>query len=187
MPESNFYSLPETQPYFLQSQRLGFRTWSDADLALAMGLWGDPEVTRFVGGPFSDEQVRERLAREIANLHEYGVQYWPFFLLATGEPVGCCGLRPYRVEDGVYEFGFYIRKAQWRRGYAREAASAVIGYAFEVLGAAALSAGHNPANEGSRHLLAKLGFVYTHDEYYAPTGLMHPSYLLRPAEAPYVR
>jgi [ribosomal protein S5]-alanine N-acetyltransferase len=29
-----------------------------------------------------------------------------------------------------------------------------------------------------RQLLAKLGFHYTHDEFYPPTGLQHPSYLL---------
>jgi RimJ/RimL family protein N-acetyltransferase len=39
-------------------------------------------------------------------------------------------------------------------------------------------AGHNPANTASRGLLARLGFRYTHDELYAPTGLRHPSYLL---------
>ncbi len=179
MSKPDFAPLAEPLPYFLRSQRLGFRTWSDGDLSLALSLWGDPEVTRFVGGPFSSEQVRGRLAREIANWREYGVQYWPFFLLASGEPVGCCGLRPYRIEETVFEFGFYVRKAQWGRGYAREAADAVIGYAFESLGVSALFAGHHPANEASRHLLAKLGFEYTHDEYYAPTGLMHPGYLLR--------
>lgn len=179
MPKSNPCLLSKAYPYFLQSQRLGFRAWSDADLPLAIGLWGDPDVTRFIGGPFSSEQVRERLAREIAALCEYGVHYWPVFLLATGEHVGCCGLRPYRVEDGIYEVGFHIRKAQWGQGYAREAARAVIGYAFEAFGATALFAGHHPANEASRHLLLKLGFEYTHDETYTATGLLHPSYLLR--------
>ncbi|HUV51221.1 MAG TPA: GNAT family protein, partial [Anaerolineae bacterium] len=41
-----------------------------------------------------------------------------------------------------------------------------------------LFAGHNPKNEASRHLLEKLGFRYSHDEYYAPTGLNHPSYMM---------
>jgi RimJ/RimL family protein N-acetyltransferase len=179
MPKPEDDNSPGSSKYFLRSERLGFRPWSDSDIDLALGLWGDPQVTQFIGGPFSDEQVRERLTREIATLREHGTQYWPAFLLATGEHVGCCGVRPYRVEDRVYELGFHIRKAQWGRGYAREAARAVIGYAFEVLGATALFAGHNPANEASRHLLITLGFEYTHDEYYAPTGLYHPSYLLR--------
>ncbi len=54
----------------------------------------------------------------------------------------------------------------------------MVGYAFGTLGASALFAGHNPANEASRRLLIKLGFPYTHDEFYAPTGMDHPSYLL---------
>ena len=43
---------------------------------------------------------------------------------------------------------------------------------------ALLSGSHNPGNQASRHLLETLGFRYTHDELYEPTGLMHPSYLL---------
>ncbi|RPH57306.1 N-acetyltransferase, partial [bacterium] len=74
-------------PYFLTSERLGFRPWSDADVELAVELWGDPEVTRFIGGPLSREQAEERLSREIATLRSHGVQYWPVFLLASGEPL----------------------------------------------------------------------------------------------------
>ena len=136
-------------------------------------------MTRLIGGPFSREQVRKRLAREIATFREHGMQYWPIFLLTTGEHIGCCGLRPYNAGERVHELGFHIRKAHWRQGYAQEAARAVIAHAFDVLGATALFAGHNPANEPSRQLLLKLGFQYTHDDYYAPSGLYHPSYLLR--------
>jgi hypothetical protein len=47
------------------------------------------------------------------------------------------------------------------------------------MGIEALFAGHNPNNEKSGMLLGKLGFEYTHDEFYEPTGLQHPSYLLK--------
>jgi RimJ/RimL family protein N-acetyltransferase len=169
---------PGPATYFLRSERLGFRTWSDGDLELALGLWGDPEVTRLIGGPFSEEQVRERLSREIETQRSHKVQYWPVFLLATGEHVGCSGLRPYRPEEEILEIGFHLRRAHWGHGYAPEAARAVIVHAFTTLGASALFAGHNPANDASRRLLEKLGFRYTHDETYPPTGLNHPSYLL---------
>ena len=55
-------------------------------------------------------------------------------------------------------------------------------YAFVSLKVAGLFAGHNPENLGSRNLLTKLGFNYTHDEFYKPTGLEHPSYLLKAKE-----
>ena len=168
--------------YFLRSERLGFRPWSLADLELATDLWGDPEVTRLIGGPFSTEQVRERLSREIATAQSCGLQYWPIFLLATDEHVGCCGLRPYKTGERIYEIGVHLKKDHWGRGYALEATRAVMEYAFGTLAVVGLFAGHNPANQGSRRVLEKLGFRYTHDEFYPPTGLNHPSYILTAEE-----
>lgn len=170
-------------PYFLRTERLGFRSWTEDDLGLALGLWGDPEVTRLIvaRGRLSGEQVRQRLAEEIACERDHGVQYWPIFLLAGGEHVGCCGLRPHDPSARIYELGVHIRSRHWRRGFAAEAASAVIGHGFGRLRVAGLFAGHNPENHASRRLLKKVGFRYTHDELYPPTGLLHPSYMLMPA------
>ncbi len=167
-------------PYFLTTPRLGLRHWTEADFDLALGLWGDPEVTKLIDahGQLSPEQVRERLNKELANGRDYNIQYWPIFLLENNEHIGCCGLRPYKLPEGIYEIGFHIRSQHWRQGYAYEAAQAVLHYAFDHLKAKALFAGHNPQNEASAQLLKKLGFRYTHDEFYPPTGLNHPSYLL---------
>jgi RimJ/RimL family protein N-acetyltransferase len=109
----------------------------------------------------------------------HSVQYWPIFLLEGDRHVGCAGLRPYRLEEQIYEMGFHLLPAYWGRGLAEEAARAAAAFAFETLGAMALFAGHHPANGASRHVLTKLGFRFTHEEFYRPTGLMHPSYLLR--------
>ncbi len=168
--------------YFLTTARLGFRPWSHADIELAMALWGDSEVTKLIGGPFSKERVEARLVCEVSTQASHGVQYWPIFLLASGEHVGCCGLRPYKPEQNIFEIGFHIRRPHWGQGYAFEAASAVINHAFGTLGVAGLFAGHNPANEPSHRLLEKLGFRYTHHEFYPPTGLNHPSYMLTEKE-----
>jgi RimJ/RimL family protein N-acetyltransferase len=167
--------------YFLQSPRLGFRHWSIADLPLAMALWGDPEVTRFIGGPFSPEKIKERLEAEIELSSEYGIQYWPFFLLEKSRHAGCAGLRPYRPAARIFELGVHLRPYYWGRGLAEEAARAVVKFAFENAGAKALFAGHHPANSASQSLILKLGFRPTHEEFYPPTGLLHPSYLLDPS------
>lgn len=164
--------------YFLKSERLGFRWWSEGDIELALGLWGNPDVTRLIGGPFTDEQVQERLARERACARKDRIQYWPIFLIDSGEHVGCCGLRGYQSRDRVYELGFHLRPAYWGLGLAKEAGRAVIGFAFERLDPAAVVAGHHPENEASRRVLTALGFTYTHDERYGPTGLLHRMYML---------
>ena len=164
--------------YFLTTARLGFRHWLPEDLPLAMALWADSEVTALIGGPFSGEQVQARLEREIASQESAGFQYWPIFLLEDGQHAGCAGLRPYRPDEGIYELGFHLRRSQWGRGLAEESGRAVITFALEQIGVRALFAGHHPHNLASRRVLEKLGFKFTHEELYQPTGLLHPSYLL---------
>jgi RimJ/RimL family protein N-acetyltransferase len=165
---------------FLETNRLIFRRWSETDLEFALGLWGDPRVTKFIDAreKLTVDEVRQRLAQEIDRAKQYGVQYWPIFLSPTGEQIGCCGISPYDLSRNIYEIGFHIRADCWGRGFATEAALRVMDYAFKALSADGLFAGHNPNNTVTRHLLQKLGFRYTHDEYYAPTGLHHPSYIL---------
>jgi ribosomal-protein-alanine N-acetyltransferase len=168
-----------SQAYFLTSARLGFRCWSQEDLPLALALWSDPGVTRLLGGPLSPEQVRERLRQEIAWQAAENLQYWPIFLLAKDQHVGCAGLRPHKPKERIHELGFHLLPPFWGKGLAEEAGRAVITYAFATLGAQGLFAGHHPGNAASRRVLEKLGFHYTHDELYPPTGLLHPSYFLQ--------
>lgn len=87
-------------------------------------------------------------------------------------------MRPYDYENNIFEIGIHLKKKYWGKGFAQESCSAVMEYAFKTLKVNALFAGHNPKNIASAQLLKKLGFRYTHDEFYPPTGLHHPSYLM---------
>src|SRR5262245_41395414 len=93
--------------YFMRTRSIGFRTWTAADVPLAIGLWADSRVTRLIAdlGKPSEQQARARILREMANQEAHGFQYWPIFLLASGEHLGCCGLRPYELAEGVCEIG----------------------------------------------------------------------------------
>lgn len=164
--------------FFLNTVRLGFSTWSENDLTDAMGLWGNEAVTKYITGKMSEEQVAQRLKKEIENYNNYGIQYWPVYLIETDENIGCCGLRPYNPKDKTLEMGIHLKDQYWGQGLAQEACGAVINYAFNTLGIYALFAGHNPKNEASAKLLKRLGFTYMSDEFYPPTGLYHPSYLM---------
>src|SRR5216683_2705327 len=81
-----------TEKYFLRTGRLGFRNWTKDDLDLARELWGDLEVMKFFGGPFSEEEIRKRFKREMARRLVHGFQYWVIELLEGGEFVGICGI-----------------------------------------------------------------------------------------------
>ncbi len=164
------------------TERLAFGVWGEDDEEEAVTLWTDHRVTRFIttGAPPTRADALERLRTQLELAAVHGVQYWPVYERETGDPVGCCGLRPRDPEAGIWELGVHIRSPLWGHGYATEACREVIRFAFEGFGAAALFAGHHPDNAASRRLLARLGFRWTHDEPYPPTGRDHPSYLLEP-------
>lgn len=166
--------------FFLNTKRLRFSVWSEKDINDALELWGNPQVTKFIApdGKMSKEQVHQRLKREIETYNNANIQYWPICFIENNQNVGCCGLRPYDSENNIFEMGIHLKEQYWGKGFAQEACTAVIGYAFRTLSANALFAGHNPKNIASAQLLKKLGFTYTHDEFYPPTGLQHPSYLM---------
>lgn len=106
------------------------------------------------------------------------VQHGPIFLLVDGDFAGCCGLHLHKSEERIYALGFHLRRAHWWKGFAAESAQGVIAHAFDSLKAQKLFAGHHPKNVASRHVLEKLGFRFTHEELYAPTGQLHRCYLL---------
>jgi ribosomal-protein-alanine N-acetyltransferase len=167
-----------TEKYLLKSERLRFRWWATKDLPLALELWGDIEVTRFFGGPFSEEEIQRRFKRERARGLVHGFQYWVLELLETGEFVGVCGLRPYRPVDEIIELGFHLRPKFWGRGLATEAARAAIACAFSTYAPKKLAAGHHPENANSKKVIEKLGFRYSHEEPFAELGMEIPYYML---------
>ena len=169
---------PPHSSYILNSPRLAFRTWTPEDIPLAVSLWGNPEVTQTIGGPFSESQILERLAREIASQLAHKLQYWPVFLRGSGEFVGCCGLHPYNLEKQTFELGYHLCPEFWGKGFAMEAAQAAISYAFRTLGLSGIYAGHHPDNINSKRILENLGFHYIREELYPPTGLINPLYFL---------
>lgn len=164
--------------FFMQTERIGFSKWQVDDLAFAEMLWGNQQVTQYIcaSGKLSMQDIKNRLNQEIAHGKSKSMEYWPIFEIITNKFIGCCGLRPYKEKE--YEIGVHLLPEFWGRGYASESVVAVIKYAFTMLDAEKLFAGHNPKNTASRQLLNRLGFAYIGDQFYAPTGLYHPSYEL---------
>jgi RimJ/RimL family protein N-acetyltransferase len=70
--------------------------------------------------------------------------------------IGGIGLDP--LGDGVVELGYWLAPGAWGRGYATEAARAVIEMARHALPVRRIEASHQLDNAASRRVLIKLGF-----------------------------
>jgi len=100
-------------------------TMARAGLSLAIGLWGDPEVTRLIDArpKLSDDDVKELLGNKSlpsGNLESSIGQS----SLEGGDHVGCCGILPYDLPRRIYELGVHIRSrtggVDWRKKQRRQ-------------------------------------------------------------------
>ena len=146
----------------LETERLTLRhlTLDDADLML--GVWNDPAFVRFVGdrGIRTLEEAHEAMRNGVLKLYaDYG--YGPFRVALKEDdvPIGICGL--FR-RDGLDDpdIGYSTLPAHCGKGYAFEAASAVLQHVAEDLSIDRLIAIISPENAASIGLIRKLGFEF---------------------------
>lgn len=95
----------------------------------------------------------------VASYEKFGFGLWLVETKESREPVGICGLIKREALADV-DLGYALLPEHWSRGYAFEAASAVMAYARERLGLRRLAAITDADNLASIRLLEKAGFRY---------------------------
>ncbi|GGE03723.1 N-acetyltransferase [Tsuneonella deserti] len=160
----------------IETARLVLRPPAQEDLAFRLAALNTPEVTRHLGGVATPEQLAERHARDMAAFADHGIGFWTVTLRETGAPVGRCGLGSIGPKApapivGKREIGWTLAATAWGRGYAREAASAVLDHAFRVLADDEVWGQTSDSNAASSTLMRRLGFArrgdldYVDDDY----------------------
>lgn len=140
----------------LKTARLVLRAPVRSDVPAIVALAGDRRVaenTARIPHPYS---AADGLAA-IAAINQTGGET-VFAIELDGELIGLCGLDP-RPDGG--ELGYWLGVPFWGRGYATEAAHAVIDYAFVELGHDVLQSGARVSNPASRRVLEKCGFQWS--------------------------
>jgi ribosomal-protein-alanine N-acetyltransferase len=78
-------------------------------------------------------------------------------LNSTGQLIGNCGVRRNSPEAFEGDMGYELDPDHWGKGYATEAARAVLQFGFSNMGLHRISASCVADNTGSAHVLEKLG------------------------------
>ena len=153
---------------FIRSERLFLRPGWPEDWDQVYSGIADEAVVRHLARapwPYEPENARSFLAGARAT------DRYPNFLVtlaSDGRVIGGMGLhRP--DEAGRVELGYWFARPHWGRGYASEAARAVVGLA-RTLGHCRLHAGRFVDNPASGRVLVKAGF--------RPTGRIEPRFCL---------
>jgi RimJ/RimL family protein N-acetyltransferase len=146
----------------LQTERLIIRRLTDADAPFILTLLNEPSFLQYIG----DKKVRNLDdARQYirtgpaASYERHGFGLCLVQLKDSLTPIGMCGLLK-RDELPDPDVGFAFVPDFWNKGFAFEAASAVLRDGRERLRLTRILAIVNPDNDASIKLLQKLGLKF---------------------------
>ena len=145
----------------IRTDRLLLRPFSEDDLDAMHDLQSREEVTRYLyWGPRSREEVAEMLDR-ITKMTSFEAEGRAIRLAAvlpeSGELIGDISLREVSREHRQGEIGFVVHPDHQGRGYATEAAAALIGLGFRQLGLHRIVGSADARNVGSTRVMEHLG------------------------------
>jgi RimJ/RimL family protein N-acetyltransferase len=145
----------------IETERLVLRRLGPDDAAFILGLLNEPSFLRFIGdkGVRTLDDARAYIDRGPVASYARHFGLYLTSLRDGGEPIGICGLvKRDGLEDADVGFAFLPR--HWSRGYASEAARAVLDHAKRELGIARVAGITDPENTGSLRVLEKLGLAF---------------------------
>jgi RimJ/RimL family protein N-acetyltransferase len=144
----------------LETERLVLRAFEESDLDALYKAQSDVEVARWLyNEPRTLEQTRDLLGRKIAGelLAEDDWLGAAVIERETGHFVGDMSLHWVSEQHKTGEIGFILDPDHQGRGYATEAAGALLGFAFDGMGFHRVIGRTEARNVASARVLEKLG------------------------------
>lgn len=142
----------------------------------------DPEFMALLGGVRETDKTAAYLERNLEHWRNHGFGLWILREKAEHRLAGRACLRHLTIDDAdEVEVGYGFHPGFWGRGLATEIAAVCLQYAVATLHLPSVVALTLPTNQGSRHVLSKVGLVYERDIDHE--GLRHVLYRTPPTSA----
>ncbi len=142
----------------LETSRLYLREIQTDDYESIGTILQDADVMHAWEHAFSDEEVAQWIDENIMRYDRDGYGYWAVIDKTSDSLIGVTGLISEQADNENHVgIGYIYKKARWGHGYAFEAASACIDYAFSVLHLREITAQIRPENIASRKVAERLG------------------------------
>lgn len=148
----------------LETERLRLRGHTLADFEASAAMWADERVTRFIGGKASPrEDSWRRFMSFPGHWALLGFGYWLIEEKASGAYVGDGGFGNFKRDLGEHVFdapeqGWALDPAMHGKGYATEAAAAMLRWAEQQFGRSDFVCLISPENTPSLRVAKKLGY-----------------------------
>ena len=144
--------------------RLHLRLWRDEDLPLFAAMNADPRVMEFFPKPL-DRAESDALATRIRHgFVRRGFGFWAVEVPGVADFIGFVGLSVPSFETHFtpcVEIGWRLAREHWGRGYATEAARAVLEFGFQQRALEEIVSFTVPANLRSRSVMERIGMTHS--------------------------
>ena len=158
----------------IRTARLRLRSWRISDVYRYAEACNTSPVMRWLGGVQSEGAIAREVGYFINAEERDDMTFWALELARPKTFLGFCGLLVIRERDcpfrGQIEIGWRVRESAWRRGFAFEAASAVLEHGFDQLKIPVIVSRAATKNIASRKLMGKLGMQRRRDMDYQSRG-----------------
>jgi ribosomal-protein-alanine N-acetyltransferase len=145
----------------LQTARLRLRAFEDTDASDLFALHSNASVLRYWDSPPWSEPARaERFIATCRQMEQDGTgTRLAVDRVSDGAFIGWCTLSRWNPDFRSAALGYCYNSEAWGHGYATEAASALLQWAFDTLDLNRVQAETDTRNAASARVLDKLGFV----------------------------
>ncbi len=152
-------------PLEQETQRLKVRLFRESDVEAIWPIVSDPEFPKMMSWAAHTDRAQTLafIRGEAENLAKDAGVLWA--LEHEGQVVGCMGLHGIRFQHLAWridraELGYWIAPTHKGRGFASEAAHAVVRFGFETIRLHKITVGCFAENVASRRVIEKLGFRF---------------------------
>lgn len=148
----------------LRTHRLALDAFTASDAVDLHELFADPHTHTVGSGHFTAlAQTQQWIANRITTQREHGLCWYALRCSDTGLLIGNCGMFQGRSSVDEPEIGYEIRASRRGRGYAGEAATAVL-QQCRTAGLTRVWASIRPHNIASRRIANRLGMRLDHTD-----------------------
>jgi RimJ/RimL family protein N-acetyltransferase len=149
--------------HVVETSRLVLRSWtlSDEDRFAFYTLNNDPQVMHFFPFRRTREEADALLEKVLKMNTDQGYGWAAVRLKHTNEVIGFSGVAPVNYFNAAFlpadEIGWRIVPQHWRKGYATEAAAALLEHSFETLNLKRVVSFAVPENIASVNVMKRIG------------------------------
>jgi RimJ/RimL family protein N-acetyltransferase len=149
----------------IHTSRLYLRELTEQDATALFELDSDPEVHLFLGNqPLKSMEEALPVIQFIRQQYrENGIGRWAVIERESDQMIGWSGFKLIRDtvngHTAYYDLGYRFMRKHWGKGYATEAAKAMVDYGFNTMGLTEIYAIADLENLASRKVLEKVGMM----------------------------